>query len=92
MVGHDQVYIGFEQRTRSRPMLSVTYVSNGQSGFANVCKMSGRVAASSLYTVQKEAKMLWPPFAEQLRVIRPRQSHTVSVWNGFVRQLAEDND
>ena len=79
MVGHDQVYIGIEHETRSRPKPPITYVSNGQSGFAKVCKMSGRVAASSLYTVQKEAKRLWPPFAEQLHVIRPKQSHTVSV-------------
>lgn len=48
--------------------------------------MSGRVAASSLYTVQAEDMILLPPEAAQAFVRRHRTSQTVSVWKGFRSQ------
>ena len=45
--------------------------------------MSGRVAASSLYTFQLDAMMLLPPLTEHSRVMRASVSQTVSVWKGF---------
>jgi hypothetical protein len=59
-----------------------TYVSKGQSDAESTWIRSGRVAASSLYTVHADEITLRPPFSARFCVNRQRQSVTVSVWNG----------
>jgi hypothetical protein len=77
----DVVSVGIGKGARRR---TGAYVSKGQSGAARTWIKSGRVAASSLYTVQAEAITLRPPFSARLWVKRQRQSVTVSVWKGCV--------
>lgn len=59
-----------------------SYVSRGQFESASTDIRSGRLAASSLYTVHDDANVLMPPAAAQLRVNKAKVSHTTSVWKG----------
>jgi hypothetical protein len=80
LVGEFGLAIAIERRFLSEQ----THLSKGQFCLASTCIRSGRVLANSLYTVQDEAKILWPPLAAQSRVSIPMISQEESVWNGFV--------
>jgi hypothetical protein len=61
----------------SSEILHITYVLQVLSD--SVRRISGRVAASSLYTVQEEAMQLLPPDIAELRQYNARMSGVISL-------------
>ena len=59
-------WVEVEGRRKNGGRGCMVYVSNVQSVLARLWMRSGRVCASSLYTVHDEAMMLLPPSLAQL--------------------------